>query len=119
MKKMGQRDRAVWLVWKRFGWLVLIVLAVLLMRAVWGMHLRFQEAEKYQERAQKELTNVEGREKELRENIASLKNDRGIEAALRDRFGLVKEGEGVVIVVDEEVSEVPEEPQSWWRWLGW
>lgn len=120
MKKIGQRDRAVQLVWKRLAWVALLVLVVILGRAAWDMYMRWKEATKYQERATAELSGILERETELRKDIASLKDGHGVETALRDRFGLAKEGEGVIVIVDEEVVENAAESSSWWaRWFNW
>lgn len=41
----------------------------------------------------------------IRAKVEHLKNDRGIEEELRNRFDVVKEGEQTVIIIDEEKTK--------------
>ncbi|MES3031802.1 MAG: septum formation initiator family protein [Patescibacteria group bacterium] len=44
----------------------------------------------------------------LSANIAKLQTESGVEESIRDKFGLAKEGEGAIIIVeDKNVSEAP------------
>lgn len=54
-----------------------------------------------------ELAYLEDRAEKLESEIVYLQDDRGIEAELRTRFDVAKEGEAVVILVRDDASEDP------------
>jgi cell division protein FtsB len=61
-------------------------------------------AEKLNERSE-ELITLEKRAALLDSKVEHLKNERGIEEELRTRFDVAKEGEQVVIIIDEKNTE--------------
>lgn len=71
---------------------------------------------------------VEGLRKEkekLSTGIAKLETEGGIEESIRDKFGLAKEGEGLIVVVDDKHEvKVPKEDSggflfSLMFWKNW
>lgn len=62
--------------------------------------------------AEDELLAVQIREESLRAQIGTLKTERGIEEELRTKFRVVKNGEGVIIVVEEE-EKMATTSKSW------
>ncbi len=82
----------------------LILFFVLLMFFFWSM-LNFWEK---RNETQKKLDIAENRVLELKENelklksdIEKLSNEKGIEASIREKYGLVKEGEQLIVVVED------------------
>lgn len=61
-----------------------------------------------------DLNRLEGRTAILERDIARLEDPRDIEAALRQRYQVGREGEEVIILVEEEpvISEIPVEPEE-------
>ena len=59
----------------------------------------------------------------LEDDIEALSDEHGIERALRQRYELAKEGEEVIVLIEEEGEELtpvaPAEPEkeSWWQGL--
>lgn len=105
---------------------VLILLFLLLLFFIWNM-LSFWEK---RNETQKKLDIVEKRVSELRDSeaklntdIDSLNTEKGIESNIREKYGLVKEGEQLIVVVDDpNFVPVTEEKQtfftkikSWFR----
>jgi len=85
---------------------LLFVLAFFIGRSVYERYTVEREmAVKLEERA-KELDALKQRAALLEGKVEHLKNERGIEEELRNRFNVVKDGEQVVIILDE-----PEEPE--------
>ena len=56
--------------------------------------------------AEEKVTELKERKKKTREEIELLKTDKGIEENIRERYGLVKEGEKVIIIVDENKDKI-------------
>lgn len=80
--------------------IALALVVVLLFRGVWGVYQKSAEAVAKRDKATTELTDLAAREKELREGIARLSTGEGVEAEIRDRFMVAKEGEKVMIIAD-------------------
>ena len=66
-----------------------------------------------------ELSKLESRERELKQKVDYLQTERGKEEEMRGRFMVGKEGEGVIMVIDEKpnTAAVREAPKSSW-WSG-
>ena len=58
---------------------------------------------------EEELSHLELRENSLEEDITRLEDPRGIEAELRRRYDVAKEGEEVVVLIEEESQDEPEQ----------
>jgi cell division protein FtsB len=102
----------------------LAVLAVLVVRGIFGVYAKYQKSAELLSVAQTNLASLEAREESLDRSIASLSTDEGRERELRDRFAVVKEGERLVVLVDkkDEPRPAPSAPASqgfWHRFLGW
>ncbi len=69
--------------------------------------------------AEDELMAVRGRESLLRAQIISLKTERGVEEELREKFRVVKNGEGVIIVVDQEKKEATTTKSGFANYFKW
>lgn len=98
---------------------VIAFLTLLAARGAWGMYGTFKEADMKRDKAEAELAALLKREEELRRDIERLSSVRGIEAEIRERYMVAKEGEKVMMIVGEEevrenASPVPPE-KSWWR----
>ena len=54
-------------------------------------------------------------------SVKGLETDFGIEAEIREKYGLVKEGEEVVVIIDEETKEdnndAEQGKKGWWKRL--
>ena len=57
------------------------------------------------DKAAADLASLTAREKELREDIARLSSAEGVEAEIRDRFMVAKQGEKVMIIADPSAAE--------------
>jgi cell division protein FtsB len=92
--------------------IVLVILSVILSVSVFE---RFKvEREMAERRAETEerLEELRLRAAALEGKVEHLENDRGIEEEIRTRFDVAKEGEQVVIIVDESEDGVPLEELS-------
>ncbi len=84
------------------------------------MYDRYDEASTAKAAAVAELQLLREREGELAGDTKHLTSDRGVEEELRKRFGVVREGEGVI-----EITEAPPPPPkddeqgALRKWLNW
>ncbi len=99
---------------------VLFLLTALVGHAAWGMYGSYREASVRRDKAQAELRVLQARAADLERDIARLSSDRGIEAEIRERYMVAKEGEKVMIITDEEGGDdrtAPPEERSFWQRL--
>lgn len=97
---------------RRILFAVVLILIALAVQAVWGAYQTVGSSEELRGKAETRMHELEEREARLKADIASLKSDRGVEEALRETYGLGKEGEGVVVIVESESAPVT--PQETW-----
>ncbi len=107
--------------------IVLLVVIAFLIKPTWNIYKKSQESEQNLARAKEELAELEKREKELSAVLKSLQSEEGIDEEIREKFGVAKPGESVVVIVEEkEDSEekIVENPpgflkRTWSRFVGW
>ena len=85
--------------------LVLIFLVVLIFIFAWnvfGFWGRMRETAKNRKIAEAKIEELQKEQEKLTTDIAKLKTEEGVEESIRDKFGLAKEGEGMIIVVEDK-----------------
>lgn len=87
----------------------------------WKMFVRARSSADRLARAERELSSLEERKKELSFNIARLSTEQGMEAELRTKYRAVGDGESVAIILGGEQTTATTTPVSrtniedWWR----
>jgi len=93
---------------------VLILLGFILVAFSWSVFnfmVRMQETVKNRKIEEEKVAELKNRESNLLFDIANLKTEKGVEENIREKFGLVKEGEGMIIVVEDQ-NKIPKEIES-------
>jgi len=80
----------------------LIVLIFFMSKAVLGLYEKKQNTRESLEVAELELERAEARKSLLNEKLDSFSTEKGIEMEIRDMFNVAREGEKVIVIVDEE-----------------
>lgn len=62
--------------------------------------------------AQDRLVELEQSKEKLQKEIESLKTEKGIEKSIRDKFGFAKEGEQLIMVIEEKQNKEIDESNS-------
>lgn len=101
----------------------LLIIFALSLEGLWNIYEKHSEAAKKAQEAKADLQNLRGREADLEEKVAFLKTDRGREEEIRKKFMVGKQGEGVILVVDQPgASTTPPAsapaPSAWARFLN-
>lgn len=89
--------------------LVLLPLAVILLflaQGTWNLYVKNRDSGLQLRLAQERLSRLEERQRALSTGIERLKTESGIEAEIRDRFQMAKEGEKAVVIVDSSSKPV-------------
>ena len=102
---------------------ILVVIIIWLSISVWGVYRKQDMTKDNLLKTTVSLNNLKNREKMLTAEIESLKTNTGKEEEIREKYGLVKAGEEVIVVVDKDdnidsVAE-PLKVGFWEKIWGW
>jgi cell division protein FtsB len=99
----------------------LVILCLFLARATWGVYGKYERSRELSETAARDLEGLKARERHLASLTESLKTEEGQGREIRDRFGLVREGEQAIVIVEDgresASSGAAEERGFWSRFL--
>ena len=97
---------------------ILVILAFLVILFAWkiiGLTGKLQETYKNKKIEQQKISDLEARKAKLSEDIKKLGTYEGKEEVIRENFGMVKEGENVVVIVDDKNATEPgKKEESGW-----
>lgn len=96
---------------------LLLVVTVLLLRATWGMYTKMVAASEGQRQTEDQLARLEKQQKGVVVTLSELASVRGEEEEIRQRFGLVKPGEGEIQIIERAQASTTalEDGEPWWR----
>lgn len=84
---------------------------------LFGLHKISEESQRKTNEAKAELRILEERKRDLEKRVSFLKTERGQESEIREKFMVGKEGEGVILLVDQPHSTTtkiaPPKPSFW------
>lgn len=100
------RGKGFWrsVFYSRITLLLLICLCFLLAASVYERYTIERQMADRRIEAEQELQTLKERKLELQEKVEYLTAEEGIEAEIRKNFDVAREGEQVIIIVDEEQS---------------
>lgn len=67
-----------------------------------GLVGKVRETAKNKKIAEDQVTELQKNKEKLNLDIAKLNTNQGVEESIREKFGLVKEGEGMIVIVDDK-----------------
>lgn len=80
------------------------------MQAVWDMALKARDTRDSLEIVIRDFAKLEAREGQIQASILELKTEEGIESRIREKFGYIKEGEEMLMIVDGGGEKSEDEP---------
>ncbi|MES2202922.1 MAG: hypothetical protein V4474_01190 [Patescibacteria group bacterium] len=92
------------------------VLAYFAVHGAWGMYQKFAAASAASAAAEQNLAELQARHAEVETEATELGTPRGVEGALRERYGVARPGEGQITVVHQAASSTSGDAsdQGWW-----
>jgi len=102
VNKRWRRKKVRRLIYSNWSVLLLIIVTVFLGYQVTGLHKKWSVSELRRTTAGVELRYYTDEEQSLRERIEQIQTPEGREKAIRQRFNVVKPGERVIYVVEED-----------------
>jgi len=102
MRRIKRRNR-----WQKIFYsppvlLLCLLLIILLVRSVWQINTKREFVTSEAEALQAQLKRLEERKKTLEANLQFLASPRSVEAEIRSKFFVAKEGEKVIAVVPQQ-----------------
>ena len=110
MERLGKR-RAFIREWLRIGLRATVLMALLAVtwfavRAAWNMYGRFSASSVAAQNTEAELSRLEAQYTKVSASVGEFSSPRGIEAKIRERYGLGRPGEGELNIVRPAGSAV-------------
>lgn len=107
-------------IYSPFTLFFIFIFLLILLKAVWGVYQKEQTSALYLSKEQEQLAAIISRQKELAQSVDYLKTDKGVEAEIRSKFRVVREGESVAVIIDSDASTTPQQtatttPRKWWQ----
>jgi len=99
------------------GALVLLAVTLASVRAAWGMYGKMVASSHARDEAQAQLKRVETQRSGVHSTLTEITSTRGVERQIRERYGVVRPGEGEIDVIrDTKTATTTEkEKTSWWQ----
>ncbi len=125
MKKFGQKNTFSSVIFSKFTLILLIIVALYFATSVYERYRVERDMADRRASVEMQYEDLEARKAALTDRVDYLKGDSGIESEIRKNFDVAKEGEQVVIIVDDEPGQevvfsegieptvAPDKP--WWR----
>jgi len=98
---------------------VLIILGILILVFAWnilGFWNKMRETERNKKIIEDKITALNQQKDKLTADINDLNTEQGKEKIFRENFGLVKEGENEIVIVDDKSTPPPAPAQSGGVW---
>lgn len=118
MREYQQKYMIRTLLYSRVTIVILFLLSVLLLRSIVELNDKRIAVEKLRKESALERQELQMKVQKAEEKNDLIATDRGFETYVRTTFPIVKEGEGVIVIYDEEkspVAEVRSEMTVWER----
>lgn len=92
--------------------LVMVLILVLLVRGVFSVYAKERESQGEIDRILTQKSELQKRYENITEQSDALKSNTGVESEIRNKFDVVKQGEGVIVIVEKEMLVIQEDNRS-------
>lgn len=117
-----ERKKLRKILYSKFTLVVLVGLFFVVGEGAWQVHQKAVVAQTERGIAARSLVELQSRTNELETSLARLKSDKGVEEEIRQKYTVARNGEEVVIVVDENAKKsengVAPLSESFWQRLA-
>jgi cell division protein FtsB len=108
MKKFENKRQLKSRLYSRTAVTMLLLCVLLLCKGVFGLYVKSKESATARDAAQARLTELTNRKEVIAREIQNLSQSQGVDREVREKFNVVKPGEKVVLIMDDELPvEVP------------
>jgi len=110
------------IIYSKFTLIFLIFLLVIVVKGVWRVYGEAKMTKENRILAQQELEELENRKRKIELKLEELNSDLGLEKEIRNKFSVVKEGEKMIMILDEKKSNYKSDLKKdnfWSKILDW
>ncbi|MEN9613997.1 MAG: hypothetical protein RLZZ347_304 [Candidatus Parcubacteria bacterium] len=100
MREFEQRKKVRRFLYSPLSLIILVLVLLVLVKASWGAYQKYRLSDGAYQEVSREQVELSLRKDQLESDIARLKTTEGVEADIRTKFGMVKQGEGMLILVE-------------------
>lgn len=118
MRSLQTRGWKKKIIYSKFSVALLLIVVFFMITVVWNMYGKFQATQARATLAEERLNELKEQKIDLEAKVDRLQTKRGKEAELRQKFLIAKEGEKVLVIVDDEAKKEEikkEKEKSWWE----
>ncbi len=122
MKEYQQKHMIRTLIYSKVTLVVLFLLIVLLLRSIMELNNKRIEVSKLRDDSAREREELERKVEKAQKENEFISTERGFEAYVRTTYPVVKKGEGVIVIYDDDkvpVSPVREKVTFWEKMSIW
>lgn len=112
MKEFQERNKVKKRLYSKTVLVVLFLLLILVARGAVSVFYKEKESRIEMDRAKVQKDELAQRYNFIKDRADQLKSEAGIEAEIRSKFDVIKEGEGVIVIVDKELPVVEEDKRG-------
>ncbi len=105
MDHFRERHKLKKRIYSRTTRVILFIILALLVKPTWNIYAKHRESVENVERARQELNELRVKQAELTQKINDLQTGEGKDRAIREKFGVAKEGETFVVIVKGKEGE--------------
>jgi len=104
------------LLYSKLSILLLFLLLLFAGHSTWKLYAKQRQSERKREEVERELAELQAREKLLFREIEDLKSPEGVEREIRDKFRMAKEGEELVVIIEDKSTTTHRtSSKKWWQ----
>jgi cell division protein FtsL len=114
MKNLGNQNRWRSILQSSPVLFILFLVVLTFAWSVFGFWGKMSDTRKNRQIVEAKVNQLQVEKERLTADISKLSTEEGVEDNIREKFGLAKEGEQLIVVVDEEDKEVEKEEDPNW-----
>ena len=105
MRQFADKRKVKRILYSPFSVIILATLVFFLGRSVWKAYSKNTISREARAGALRQIKELEARKAELEAKLEKLQSPEGLESEIRDKLPVAKEGEEVIIIVDDQNNE--------------
>lgn len=118
MREFQERRRIKKLLHSRYAIAVLVLVCLVVAHSLWSVYTKYQKSRDLVSRMQSDAAALDTRAASLQQSIDDLNTPEGKEREVLDRFGAVKSGERMIVLVDGGTTsgdQLPPVQETFWQ----
>lgn len=112
MREFQERNKVKKRIYSKTTLLLLLLLCILVTRGAYGVYLKEKSSRQEMHRILEQKVELEQRLHAIEGHNEHLQTAAGIETEIRHKFDVVKDGEGVIVIVDKEMPIIEEDKRG-------